>query len=265
MQTWRDYLQFASHRFIVWCTLLLKLGRRVVGGAANSLRALSGAREQARPRYRICQLFTMQIVTNLCHGSRTTLHPNSKKKRVGVRAPNLVNRLSETRQTRWRPWFYALSAQRGASGGARGRKSRCKHGAIISNSHRIVSSCGAHFCSNLAGGWQAVWRARCNHSEARAPADRRDIASAHLTFTFHDANRDQPLPRLAHHFASKFEKLKSRRTGAKLAEQVELDEASVLAAFFFLERPRSRQIGAPQEVENHDANMARLSPIRIAS
>jgi len=89
MQTWRDYLQFASHRFIVWCTLLPKLGRQVTGGAASTLRVLRGAGERSRPRYRIRRLFTMQSLTNLCHGSAPPLCIKTQKLKNGRTAAQL--------------------------------------------------------------------------------------------------------------------------------------------------------------------------------
>ena len=168
----------------------------------------------------------MQIVTNLCHGSHSTLHPKSKKKRVVVRSPNLVSRSSELRRARWRPLFFRDITQCRARRTTRGRKPRCKHGAIISNSHRIVS----RVMPTIAQTWQAGGR-RCNeHAASTLTCARSRTAEISHLPTFHDANRDQPLPRLAHHFASKFEKLKSGRTATKFGGQVKRDETNTLAS-----------------------------------
>ena len=73
-------------------------------------------------------------------------------------------------------------------------------------------------------------RAHSEYCEAQVSAHGRDIASADffamriVTNLCHGSH---------HHFASKTEKLKSARTPAKLAEQVERTKPNTLATFFF--------------------------------
>ena len=87
---------------------------------------------------------------------------------------------------------------------------------------------------------------------------------SHLA-TFHDAKFDQPLPRLRTTTLHQNSKIKEWLYGYQTRRPGQARCAEHAGDRLFSDRRRSAEIAASQGAKNYDANMARLSPIRIAS